>query len=208
MARWMALCMMLLVAGPAAADQKPTPESAASMIKSTADQVMKAINADKARYRQHHDQLYQLVDDKVLPHVDAAYMTQLAVGRYWRRADHSQKQQITDAFTRLLVRTYATSLLEYSGDNIHWLPVHARDRDQDVTLRAQVHTSGGPPVPMIYRLHLQGGDWRVYDVVVDGVSLVTTYRSSFDDLISQKGMDGFIAALQKKAQEAGPKAGS
>ncbi|MGA7802830.1 MAG: ABC transporter substrate-binding protein [Gammaproteobacteria bacterium] len=185
-----------------AAGSPAAPQQAESLIRNTAQDVLSTISQDRETYQKHPQQLYALVNKHVLSHVDARYMTRLALGRYWRQANESQQQEITDAFTSLLVRTYADTLLQYSSDQIRWLPTHAGSDARHVTVRAAVQTGSGSPVAMNYRLRLNGGEWRVYDVTVGGISLVTTYRSSFADLIQQQGMDGFIKTLREKVQQA------
>lgn len=195
--------LLLIVPGLVrAADTAPQPQQAETIIKSTAQAVLSSINQDKSSYHQHPRKLYDLVDKQVLPHVDATYMTRLALGRYWRQASDQQRKEITESFTKLLVRTYADTLLQYSTDQILWAPVRADPHAQDVTVRSSVNTGSGSPVPMHYRMRVNSGEWQVYDVTVGGISLVTTYRSSFGDLIQQQGMDGFIKTLREKVEQA------
>jgi len=197
--------LVLLLVAPGvlrAADSAPQPQQAEAIIKNTAQTVLASINQDKQAYHQHPQKLYELVDKQVLPHVDATYMTRLALGRYWHQANDQQRKEITESFTKLLVRTYADTLLQYSTDQIQWAPVRANPNAQDVTVRSSVNTGSGSPVPMHYRLRVNHGQWQVYDVTVGGISLVTTYRSSFADLIQQQGMDGFIKTLRKKVEQA------
>lgn len=183
-----------------AAGASPVPRDAETLMKSTAQDVLSTVNRSKASYQKNPQELYDLVDKRVLPHVDASYMTRLALGRFWRQASASQQQQITDAFTKLLVRTYADTLLQYSNDQIQWLPVRADPDARYVTVRASVQSNSGSPVAMNYRMRFDDGKWGVYDVTVGGISLVTTYRSSFADLIQREGIDGLIKTLRKKVE--------
>lgn len=200
--RWRALLwgamLMATVVAARAAGGSPAPGDAETLIKSTAQDVLSTVNRSKTVYQKSPQELYGLVDKRILPLVDASYMTRLALGRFWRQASESQQQQITAAFTKLLVRTYADTLLQYSSDQIQWLPLRADPGARYVTVRASVQTKSGPPVAMNYRMRFNDGKWEVYDVTVGGISLVTTYRSSFEDLIQREGIGGLIKTLRKK----------
>lgn len=170
------------------------------MIRQTAHQITAEIQQHQQKYQKNPDALYNLVNKMVLPHFDFGYMSQLVLGRYWRQASESQRKRFTSAFKTLLVRTYANSLLEYSNNKIDWKPVHAAKDAHNVTVRSEVEVNSGPPVPIDYSLRKENSEWKVYDVAVDGVSLVTNYRSSFSAQIRQNGIDALIKQLHKKAQ--------
>ena len=134
----------------------------------------------------------------MLPHFDFARMTQLAVGRKWKEATPEQRRSLEDGFRTLLVNTYSTAISTgvTPADKVDVKP--AQGSGDDVTVRTVVHRSGKPPVPVDYRLSKTGEGWKVYDVVVESVSLVQTYRGSFSEEITRSGIDGLIKVLERK----------
>jgi len=144
-----------------------------------------------------------LAEQKVLPYFDFERMTRLAVGRGWRQASPEQRQALTSAFRTMLVRTYSTSLSQYRNQTIEVKPLKMAPADTDVTVRTQVIQQGGPPIPIDYAMEKQDNQWKVYDVIVDGASLVTTYRGSFNDQVQKNGIDGLIKTLQERNQSGG-----
>jgi len=181
------------MAGAAAAD------SALDVVRTTADQVLAQVTANKMRLDQDPKGIYQLVEQTVVPRFDFTTMTQAALGRYWRRATPDQQAQVTNEFKELLVRTYAVALLGYSGQQIEYMPVRLTVGETDVMIPTRIATgTGGPPVPINYRMHVVNGDWLVYDVVIDGVSLVTNYRSTFASSVQRRGIDGLIQQLAER----------
>jgi len=174
------------------------------LVKSTADLMLSEMRNRKQELRANPEKIFQLVDQIVLPRFDFERMSRLALGRYWRRADETQRQDFVKAFRELLVRTYATALLNYSDEKIVYRPLRQAPGATDVTVNTLVSEPGGTPVPIDYRLYLKEGEWRVYDVSVDGVSLVSNYRSSFASQIRRYGMDGLIQRLRSMNQRGKP----
>jgi phospholipid transport system substrate-binding protein len=134
----------------------------------------------------------------ILPHFDFQRMTMLAVGRDWSRASREQQQALVTAFRALLVRTYSGALALYKDYKVEVKPFKAENADS-VAVRTHVSTSGAPPVQMDYRMHRTPGGWKVHDVAVEGVSLVTTYRTSFKAEIDRSGFDGLIKMVERKS---------
>lgn len=171
------------------------------LIKQTADRVIDEIKANGEKYKEDPSQLYSLVDEVVLPHFDFVAMTDLALGRYKNKIDASQKPLITNEFRTLLVRTYGKALLEYNDQVIVFLPMEGSEADGDVTVRSEIEQPGGFPIPLNYSLRLSDQGWKVYDISVDEISLVTNYRSSFSRQIKKKGVDGLIELLRTRNEE-------
>jgi phospholipid transport system substrate-binding protein len=140
----------------------------------------------------------------VLPHFDFTRMTRLAVGRSWSQASAEQREALTKEFRTLLVRTYSSSLSQYRNQKIEVKPLQAAPGDTDVLVRTAVIQEGGPPIPIDYRMEKMPQGWKVYDVVVDGASLVTTYRGSFNDQIQRSGIDGLLKTLQERNRSGAP----
>ena len=190
---------LLLILGLLAAclPLQAAPQSAQELVRSTAEYVLSQVRARKAELEKDNSGIYALVQEKVIPHFDFRRMTRAALGRYWRQATEEQKERLTREFRELLVRTYATMLLGYSDERIEYLPFRGKPGDKRVVVHTRVHTrDGAPPVPIDYRLYRENGEWKVYDVVVDGVSLVSNYRGSFASEVRKGGIEGLIASLE------------
>ena len=147
--------------------------------------------------------LQVFAERKLLTQFDFTAMTRLATGRAWRKATVAQKQALEKAFRTLLVRTYTTALSQVTGTyTIEVRPATMREGDSDTVVKTLVKSSERPPVPIDFRLSRTPAGWKVYDVVVENLSLVTNYRSSFQSEISRSGIDGLIKAIEDKNQKA------
>ena len=143
--------------------------------------------------------VYELVDRLVLPHFDFERMSRRVLGKKrWAAASAGQRTQFVAAFRTLLVRTYAVMLNEYRGQALTWLDPVPRKRDDEVVIPVTIELDSGPPAQVAYAMYGGGTDWKVFDVAVDGVSLVKNYRSSFRSEIARNGIDGLIASLEAK----------
>lgn len=178
-------------------------EDPQQLIRQTGDKVLAEVSARKAQLEADPRLIYPLVENTVVPHFDFRQMSQAALGRYWRDASEAQKELVTREFRELLVRTYATALLNYSGQQIEYLPVRNPPDADRVMIPTRVAASGAPPIPIDYRLERSDSTWLVYDVVIDGVSLITNYRSQFASLVRRNGIDGLIETLSAKNRESG-----
>jgi len=175
------------------------------LIKSVSSEVIDIVRNDVAIQRGDTSKAVALVEEKVLPHFNFQLMTSLAVGRDWRQASPEQREKLVNAFRTLLVRTYSNALTEYRDQVIDFKPLRAAASDTDVTVRSEVRQPGAKPIDIDYQLELANDAWKVYDVSVAGVSLVTNYRSSFASQIRQNGIDGLISSLEAKNAELGGK---
>lgn len=191
-----ALLLVLATAARAAA-----PADAQSLVRATADKVLAEVKANKARLDRDSSGIYDLVERHVVPHFDFARMTQSAMGRHWRSADDAQRAALVREFQEMLVRTYAVALLNYSGQQIEYLPLRASSADDDVLVQTKVFDSGAPPIPIDYRLKQSASGWKVYDVAIDGVSLVSNYRSMFAEQVQRTGVDGLIKQLSDRNRQ-------
>ncbi|MDH5353641.1 MAG: ABC transporter substrate-binding protein [Gammaproteobacteria bacterium] len=171
------------------------------LIKNTADHVLSEIRANSAAYRDDPNKLYSMVNEVVLLHFDFIAMTDLALGRYKNKVDASQKQLIAEEFRVLLVRTYGKALLEYNEEVIVYLPMEGSEADGDVTVKIEIEQAGGFPIPLNYSLKQSDQGWKVYDISVDDISLVTNYRSSFARHIKKNGVEGLVKVLHERNQE-------
>jgi phospholipid transport system substrate-binding protein len=168
------------------------------LVKSITNEVIGIIKADKDIQAGHQKKISDLVEAKVLPHFNFSHMTALAVGRNWPKASAEQQKALTSEFRTLLVRTYSSALSTYKNQVIEFKPLRTAAGDADVTVRTQVRQSGTEPISIDYGMEQTPAGWKVYDVVVGGVSLVTNYRETFNAEIRDGGVDGLIKSLVAK----------
>lgn len=191
------LMLSALFAAPmgfAAGEAMPPDE----LVRTVTNEVLEAIRSDKAIQAGDARRVIALADEKVLPHFDFRRMTSLAVGRDWRSANSGQQERLIEAFRTLLVRTYSNALIQYREQTIAFKPLRANPGDKRVRVSTEVRMPGAQPINIDYMLEQSGQAWKVFDVSVAGVSLVTNYRGSFAEEISAKGIDGLIASLEAK----------
>ena len=174
------------------------------LVKNTTIEVTTILKRDKAVLANDSQKLYALIDAKVLPHFDFNQMTMLAVGRYWRQATPAQQQALVRECRTLLVRTYANALAEFNNQVIEFKPFNMAVNATDSTVQTQVKQPGAQPIPIDYSMEKTAAGWKVYDVSIDGVSLVTNYRSSFGTEIHKSGIDGLIHTLAGRNQQNAP----
>lgn len=172
-----------------------------ALVKDVTNDVLAIVRQDKAIQSGDTRKAIDLVEAKVLPHFNFKRMTALAVGRDWRQATPAQQDQLTEAFKVLLVRTYSNAITQYRDQVIDFKPLRAQPEDTDVLVRTEVRQPGAKAVQIDYSLEKTASGWKVYDVVVAGVSLVTNYRGSFSQEIKAGGIDGLIKSLQAKNRD-------
>ena len=186
-----ALFIVILGVGSAQAEVSPQ-----GVVKSTSEKMLDALRKNRAALEQDSTKIYGLVQSIVLPNFDFNTMSRWVLGRYWRQATPEQRTRFAEEFRTLLVRTYAKTLLEYSDAKISFPPMPASAAESDdVTVRSEVQPVNGAAFAINYSMHRKGNDWKIYDVTVDGVSLVTNYRGSFASQIRDQGMDAMINKL-------------
>ena len=168
------------------------------LIETVANKTLERVRQDKAKIKKDPSHINVLVNELVLPHFDFERMSKWAMGKYWRKANKTQRTQFIKEFKQLLIRTYATSLSEYSDQTIKYLPFRGKLSSGDVTVRSEVEQPGGFPIPIDYKLHKIDDDWKAYDVKIDEISLVANYRTSFSRQIRKSGIDALIKKLADK----------
>jgi phospholipid transport system substrate-binding protein len=188
-----ALCFSFFANTVSAQDLAPDAQ-----VKKITDEVIEIIKQDKDIQAGNRKKIDQLVDVKVLPHFNFSRMTALAMGRNWPKANTEQQKVLTGEFRTLLVHTYSGALSTYKNEVIEFRPLRAAAGDADVTVKTQVKRSGTEPISIDYSMEKTPGGWKVYDVVVGGVSLVTNYRETFNAEIRDGGVDGLIKSLAGK----------
>jgi phospholipid transport system substrate-binding protein len=184
-------------AGVAVADIAPDV-----LARNTTEEVLEILRTNKD-IRSDPKKVTELVEAKILPNFDFTKMTRLAVGKGWRQASPEQRETLVTEFKNLLVRTYGTSLTQYKNETVEFKPVKIEPTATDVTVKSQINRAGGgQPVAVDYSMEKTTNGWKVYDVTIEAVSLVTTYRGSFADEVQRSGIDGLIASLQQKNRDA------
>lgn len=171
------------------------------------DQVMNRLIEKEVYLKENPDQVQrvarELVDEFVIPHLDMKLMSRWIVGKSWRKATASQRAQFMEEFTGMLIRTYASALLEFRGKSVIFKPFNRDPKRKDGLVRAEFSSNDGTPVvPVLFRVRLNKQDeWKIFDIIVDGISLVKNYRSSFGAEIRKVGLEGLIQRLSNHNQE-------
>ncbi len=203
--KWLlSLCLGVVLSVSGAFAQEGAPDA---LIKQVTEEVLSIVRQDKDIQNGSTRKAIELVEAKVLPHFNFQRMTALAMGRDWNKADPEQKKRLSEEFKTLLVRTYSNALTGYRDQTIRYKPTRMQGDATDVVVKTEIHQSGGKPIQLDYSLEKQQEGWKVYDVIVAGVSLVTNYRDTFNQEVRANGVDGLIQMLvnKNKQLEAGKK---
>lgn len=194
-----AIClgMLLLFVAAGARAQMQEPDA---LIRDTVKEVLEVVKQDKDIKAGNQKKILELVDAKVLPHFDFERMTRLAVGRGWRNATAEQRTALVAEFRTLLVRTYTNAFTGYRDQTVEIKPFKMPAGADEVTIRTAIVKPGAQPVAVDYEMEKTPHGWRAFDLSIEGVSLVTTYRSNFAETVQQSGVDGLIKSLQDKNQ--------
>jgi phospholipid transport system substrate-binding protein len=194
----LAFALAWLLAIPSAHGQEVRPDV---LVKNVTEEVLAEIRKDKALQAGNAAKVGALVEAKIVPHFDFRRITQTAVGRGWRSATPEQRERLTEEFKTLLVRTYSGALAGYRDQVIEFKPLRASAADTEVTVKSLIRQAGAPPIAIEYDVAKADAQWKVYDVRIDGISLVATYRSAFAEEVSNRGVDGLISLLARKNRQ-------
>jgi phospholipid transport system substrate-binding protein len=181
----------------AALAQALAPEQ---LVQKVTEEVMTAIKSDKQLAAGDKQKAMKLAEEKVLPYIDFDEATRLAVGRAWAQATPEQRKKLVSEFRNMLVRTYSNAISAYEGQTLKVMPSRGgkQDAKDEATVRTQFTRAGGKPLPIEFQMRKAGDAWKVYDIAVEGISLVLTYRSEFDAVVKQEGIEGLIKRLSQK----------
>lgn len=193
----------VLAATSASATTDVAPDALA---RSVTDEVMTIVRADRELQSGHPQKVAELVESKVLPHFNFTRMTQLAVGRHWRQATPEQQRLLIDEFRMLLVRTYTAAFTQYKNQSIDYKPLRMAPADTDVVVKSLIKQPTGQPVAIDYSMEKLGVTWKIYDLKIEGISLVENYRNTFNSEIQRSGVEGLIKALTHKNKALAPQA--
>jgi len=185
------------------------------LVRERTSKIIELLKKNKDTYAKDHKKLYAMVQEQVLPYFDFRAMSRLVLGKHWREASEDQRNRFANEFRDLLVRTYATALLKYTKEEVLYLPFRSSPGEKTATVKTEVKQGGGgPTIPIHYSFYLTDASWKVFDVTIDGISLVTTYRSTYAEKIRNEGTDALIASMAKSDKDdainkaRGQKAGS
>lgn len=167
-------------------------------LKQTSDEVIAVLKDKREELKENPAIVYDLVHEYILPHLDEVTIAKLALGKNWRAATREQKLEFIEEFRDLLIRTYGKSLSEFSDQEINYFPVKMKQGDKKVVVKSEVLQPGGPSIPVSYRMRIKDDAWLVYDLSIDGVSLVTSYRGTFDQEVRKGGIDGLLKYLKNR----------
>jgi phospholipid transport system substrate-binding protein len=197
LASWAGALSLLLCLLSAAARAEEGLLPPQQVIQKTADQLQ--VNLQKPEYKSDFKKATDFVNQVIEPHIDFNRVSILVLGKLWKTATPAQKEQFKKEFRLLLVRTYTTAFTEYANWKIRYLPLEMNPADKKAMVRTEILQSGGQPVAVNYRMVQDGGDWKVYDVLIEGVSLLQNYRSSFSDEVARTGsLDQLITHLSER----------
>ena len=193
MKRLFALAFATLLTAAALAQEAPDV-----LVRQVSEEVLEIVRKDKDIQGGNTAKAISLVNAKVIPHFNFQHMTALAVGKDWRKASPQQQQQLTAEFKTLLVRTYSNALTSYRDQKIVYKPFRMNAGDTDVLVRSEVKQAGHNPVQIDYNLEKLDSGWKVYDVSVASISLITNYREQFAQEVRNGGIDGLINSIAAK----------
>ncbi len=171
------------------------------MVKNTANEVLEIVRKDKDIQAGDTQKIVAITQEKIVPHFNFERMSRMVLGRAWVKASDEQKDKFQTEFRNLLVRTYSSALAKYRNQTIDYKPLRAAAGDMEVVVRTQIVQPGGPPIPIDYSMERKDDAWKVYDVKIDGISLVTNYKGQFATDLRQGNLDVVIQKLVDKNQQ-------
>ena len=196
-ASWVAAFAALacLLGAPAHAADAPQPPD--EVVKTTTERLQKEIAAREKEFRADQTKLYAFVDEVIVPKFDTKYIAQLILARHWKQASDEQRKRFQAAFKDMLVHSYANALVEYHTQvKAEWQPLRMAKDATDVTVNSRLIREGKPPLPIGFAMRLKDGEWKVYDIVIENLSLVTSFRSQINSEIRRTGLDALIQRLE------------
>ena len=193
LALWLAFVPLGL---SALAEQTPN-----EIVETTAQEILKAMEGKREHFSQNRAELYGLIDRLLVPRFDRVYAARLVLGKHWRTASKAQRQRFVDVFYKSLLRQYAEGLLDFTADTMTVLPSRGEGDGSKATVRTVVKLDDGTEVPVDYRMRRTDEGWKVWDLVVEGISYVKNYRTDFDSEINAKGLDAVLVRLESTSSE-------
>jgi phospholipid transport system substrate-binding protein len=178
--------------------QSATELGPEELVQKVAQDTLRDLDANRAEYKKNPKRIRELVDKSMLPHFDTAYAAQLVLAKHWRTATPEQRKRFVEAFYQSLLQNYGEALVEFTPDRLRILPYQGKPNDTVVTVRSEVRRDNGSRVPVNYSLRKTPQGWKAYDVTIEGVSYVKSFRTDFAAEIQQKGLDAVISRLESQ----------
>lgn len=166
-----------------------------ALAKNVTEEVLAIIRADKDIQAGNQKKVLDLVETKIVPHFNFAGMTQIALGKNWRQASAEQRKALTNEFRALLIRTYTTAFTQYKNQTVEYRPLRLAPGDNDVVVKSFIKQPSGQPIAVDYNMEKTDAGWKVYNMKIEGISLVENYRNTFNTEIQKGGIDGLIKTL-------------
>jgi phospholipid transport system substrate-binding protein len=191
----------------ATTSDKPAPTAVdnsgpSQLIESSANVILGGIDARRAEFRKDPTGLYQLVEGTLLPNFDTPYAAQLVLGQNWRNASPEQRKRFVDAFYKSLLYTYGDAMIDFTADRLKVFPTKVAPEDTKATVRTEIKRSNGTKIAVNYSMRKVNNVWKAWDVVIDGISYVKSYREDYGAQVQQQGLDAVIAQLEARAASA------
>jgi len=183
-------------ASPAAATANAN-QSPSDIVAAAANSMPKDLDTDRAGYKKEPSKVGELVNKYLLPHFDTEYAARLVLGRFWRTATPDQRKRFVDAFYHSLLNNYGSALTDFTADRLKIFPAKTDPNSDRATVRTEVKRDNGDRIAVNYAMHKTPEGWKAYDVAIDGISYVNSYREDFGPQIEQQGLDAIIARLEK-----------
>jgi phospholipid transport system substrate-binding protein len=190
--------LMVCAAFGAGATEQAAQLGPQELVTKVAQDTLKDLDAHRAEYQKEPEKVRQLVDQNMLPHFDTKYAAQLVLGKNWRNANAQQRERFIEAFYQSLLQNYGDALLEFTPDRLRILPFQGKPDDPVATVRTEVRRDNGSRVPVNYSLRKTPEGWKAYDVQIEGVSYVKSFRTDFNAEIQQKGLESVIQRLESQ----------
>ena len=173
------------------------------LIRQTVERLIDELTERKAELERDRGKLYELVSRVIVEHIAVDKIAKLVLAQHWRNASLEQRIRFTDEFEKILIRTYASALFDYTGrEEMSFQPLQLTGDERTAVVRADVKLPGARVIPVNYNfLRLESGEWKIFDVTIDGISLVTIFRISYSRIIETEGLDGLISQLEQKTAE-------
>ncbi len=187
-----------LVAGSAHAAEDVSSLGPHELVSKVANDTLKDLDANRAEYAKNKNKVRELVDKNMLPYFDTAYAAQLVLAKHWRTATEEQRKRFVDAFYQSLLQNYGEALLEFTPDRLRILPFQGNPTDKVATVRTEIRRDNGSRVPVNYSLRKTDSGWKAYDVQIEGVSYVKSFRTDFGSEIQQRGLEAVIVRLESQ----------
>ena len=191
-----AMATLTLGAGVAGAADAAAELGPQELVNKVANDTLRDLDANRAEYEKNKNKVRELVDKNMLPYFDTAYSAQLVLAKHWRTATPEQRKRFVEAFYQSLLQNYGEALLEFTPDRLRILPFQGNPDDKVATVRTEIRRDNGSRVPVNYSLRRTEKGWRAYDVQIEGVSYVKSFRTDFGSEIQQKGLEAVIQRLE------------